>query len=149
MSTTHKRFTYETNVRWIDGRRGELRAADPAKPAIEVAAPPEFRGVAGVWCPEDLYVGALCSCLMATFAAIAAREGLEFRAFSCAGEGILERDESGRHWFTSVVLRPSVTVADEDDEDLARALLDLAEQSCIVSSSVKSAIRLEPTIVRC
>jgi organic hydroperoxide reductase OsmC/OhrA len=148
MSTAGRRFTYETTVRWIEGRRGELRAADPAKPAFEVAAPPEFRGPPGIWSPEDLYVAALSSCLMATFSAIADREGLEFSAFSCAGEGILERGDDGRLWFTKVVLRPSVTVSSEDDEDLARVVLELAEQSCMVSSSVKSAISLEPTIIR-
>lgn len=145
---TGKRFTYETTVCWQEGKRGELRAADAAKPPLDVAAPPEFRGHAGIWTPEDLYVAALSSCLMATFAAIAEREGLAFSSFSCTGEGVLERGDGGRLMFTRVLLRPTVTVGDEEDEDLARVVLELAEQSCLISASVKSAIALEPTITR-
>lgn len=142
-----RRFSYQNTVCWREGKRGELRAADAAKPPIEVAAPPEFRGHAGIWSPEDLYVAALSSCLMATFVAIAEREGLPFTTFSCAGEGILDRGEHGRLMFTRVVLRPTVTVHDEEDADLARVVLELAEQSCLISASVKTEIVLEPTIL--
>jgi hypothetical protein len=35
-------YYYETEVEWIDGRGGELRAPD--LPTLEVSPPPEFQG---------------------------------------------------------------------------------------------------------
>ena len=59
---SYKSFTYEDNVTWRSGRRGVVRAA--GKPDLEVSSPPEFKGEAGIWTPEDLFVGALNTCIL-------------------------------------------------------------------------------------
>ena len=66
---------YEAEIEWIEQRAGRLRSAN--LPTLEVAAPPEFEGREGVWTPEHLYVGAVLSCFMTTFLAIAENSKLE------------------------------------------------------------------------
>ena len=62
-----------------------VRAA--GKPDLEVSSPPEFKGEAGIWTPEDLFVGALNACILMTFVAFATQKGLEFASYECRAEG--------------------------------------------------------------
>src|SRR2546425_3642932 len=64
-----KSFRYKNALVWKSARRGMVSAL--GKPSLEVGSPPEFRGEPGIWTPEDLLVGALNSCLMLTFLALA------------------------------------------------------------------------------
>ena len=72
---TFKSFSYETNIVWKSARRGVVRAA--GKPDIEVSSPPEFKGEAGIWTPEDMFVSAVNACTLMTFVAVAMQRGLE------------------------------------------------------------------------
>ncbi len=145
MSIRAKSFTYKNRVCWREARIGTCTAADD-KPPVEVATPPEFRGHPGCWTPEDFYVAALNGCLMTTFLAVAQTEELEFISFECEAEGILEPGPSKQLMFTRVVLRPTLELPADEDPDLAQVVLELAEQRCLISNSVKSEIILEPTI---
>ena len=62
------------------------------KPGIEVAPPPEFRGVdPTTWSPEDFFVGAAASCLAVTFTGLAERAGLSYRSLEVHGDGVVGR----------------------------------------------------------
>ncbi|MBI3191832.1 MAG: OsmC family protein, partial [Pedosphaera parvula] len=54
---------------------------------FRVASPPEFKGEAGVWTPEDLFVAAVNVCTMTTFAAFAQRLNLPVLSYRCEAEG--------------------------------------------------------------
>src|SRR5262245_32660600 len=83
----HKTFSYRTGVRWLGNRSGLIRSE--GKPDLRVASPPEFKGEAGVWTPEDLFVAALDLCTMTTFAALTQRRGLEIVSYDSSAEGTL------------------------------------------------------------
>jgi organic hydroperoxide reductase OsmC/OhrA len=55
-----KSFTYRTGVTGVEGRSASLQAE--GKPSLCVASPPEFKGVANVWTPEDFFVAAIEVC---------------------------------------------------------------------------------------
>jgi peroxiredoxin-like protein len=137
-------YFYETEVRWSGERRGDLRA--PGLPALEVAAPPEFKGPEGVWSPEHLYVAAVNSCFMTTFLAIAELSKLGFTSFTCNARGKLEKEEGKGYRITEIILRPNLIIRNGRDAEWATRILEKAEKNCLISNSINTAVKLEPEI---
>ena len=140
----NNQYSYETEVQWIGGRRG-LVTAD-GLPNIEVTAPPEFQGDDLTWTPEHLFVAAVNSCYMATFAAIADVSKLDVLSFSSKATGVLEKVEGRGYRITEVVLKPALLLKSETDVERGVRLLDKALQHCFVSNSIQSEVRLLPAI---
>ena len=139
----HKTFTYHTRLRWTGGRAGLL--SSEGKPDIKVASPPEFRGEAGVWTPEDLFLASVETCTLMTFAAFSERMKIPVVSYESNAEGLLEFVDGG-YQFTRIVLRPVVTVSTPEAVEQARKTLDDAHHACLVARSVKSEIVLEADI---
>ena len=139
----HKTFTYHTRVKWTGGRAGML--ASEGKPDMKVASPPEFRGEAGVWTPEDLFLAAVETCTLMTFAAFSERMKIPVVSYESSAEGLLEFVDGG-YQFTRIVLRPIVKVGSADAVEQARKTLDDAHHACLVARSVKSEIVLEADV---
>ena len=135
---------YEAEIEWIEQRAGRLRSAN--LPTLEVAAPPEFEGREGVWTPEHLYVGAVLSCFMTTFLAIAENSKLEIVSFGAAASGKLEKVPGIGLQMTEIILQPRLVISSAGDVGRARQIIDKAEKNCLISNSIKTAIRVEPEI---
>jgi peroxiredoxin-like protein len=140
---TYRVFRYETDVRWKSGRRAAL--CSPGKPNLEASSPPEFKGEAGLWTPEDLFVASVNLCTLMTFAAFAERKGLEFADYECAAEGVLEFVDS-KYRFTEIILHPHVSVKSQADVEPAREILDAAHRNCLVSNSITATVKIFPDI---
>ena len=138
-----KKFAYHTGTEWVSKRTGILRSE--GKAAFRVASPPEFHGEAGVWTPEDLFVGSIEVCLMMTFAAYAERKELPVLSYTSSAEGILEAVD-GKYQFTKVILRPHILLSKADDIELTKRTLQDAYANCLISNSVRSEILVEPKI---
>ena len=139
----HKTFTYRTHLSWNEKRQGDV--ASEGKPSVRVSSPPEFKGEAGMWTPEDLFVAAVETCTMTTFLAFAQRLNLPFESYSSSAEGTLQFVDGG-YQFTKVVLRPVVRVASATAVEQVRQTLENAHKSCLISNSIKADVVLEPTI---
>ena len=137
-------YFYSTNIAWTGERHGDLCA--PVLPCLQVDAPPEFKGHEGVWTPEHLFVGAINSCFMTTFVAIAENSKLDFVDFDCKATGKLKKQDGAGLMMTLIVLRPRLTIRDARDEERAFRILQKAERHCLIANSVKTTIRLEPEI---
>jgi len=137
-------YFYETEVEWKGERGGYLRSSN--LPALQVAAPPEFQGLEGVWTPEHLYVAAVNLCFMTTFLAIAQNSKLEFVSFCASARGKLEKVEGVGFQITEIILRPRVVIPSPRDLDRAARILEKAEKSCLISNSIKTKVKLEPEI---
>src|SRR5207244_11958513 len=94
-------------------------------PKLHVDATPEFKGHEGAWTPEHLFVGAVNSCFMTTFVAIAENSKLDFVNFKTAADGTLEKIEVQGLMITEIVLRPILTIKDTRDLALAQQILDM------------------------
>jgi organic hydroperoxide reductase OsmC/OhrA len=136
---------YETTVEWTEGRQGQLNT--PKRPPVPIGAPPEFGGSENAWSPEQLCVGAVNACVMATFLAVAANSKLVFRAYSATATGTLETVEGRGPVITRVVIKPRVIVGPDVDRGRVERILKLAEKNCYVSNSLHSEVTLEPEIV--
>lgn len=138
-----KSYRYTTGVRWTGQRIGVSTCE--GKPDIQVATPPEFKGHPGIWSPEDLFVASANTCLMTTFLAFAERAGLTFTAYESTADGVLEL-VGGGFQFTSIVLRPTITLKPGEDAGKAKELIMKAEAQCLISNSMKATVSVEPVI---
>lgn len=138
---TYKAFRYHSDVLWKSGRRGV--ASSPGKPDLEVSSPPEFKGEAGFWTPEDLFVAAVNVCTLMTFVAFAQHKGLAMVGYECAAEGVLE-NVGGKYRFTEVCLRPCLTLRSQEDVERAREILESAHKNCLISNSITAEVRIFP-----
>jgi peroxiredoxin-like protein len=137
--------TYETDIHWSGERKGIVHST-ALNEEIEVATPPEFKGgIPGIWSPEHLYVAAVNSCLMTTFLAIAENSKLQFSHFESHGTGKLDKVD-GKYQMTEITLAPKVTIANPEDEEKARRILEMSEKACLISASIKTVVKLEPRI---
>jgi peroxiredoxin-like protein len=138
-----KTFTYRTTLEWVGGRAGVLESRD--KLSFRVSSPPEFKGDPDVWTPEDLFVGAVNVCTMATFVAFAERGGLRLEAYTSEAEGTLEFVD-GCYRVTRVTVRPRIVVLEAAAVEVAKQVLADAHEKCIISNSIRSTVVLEPTV---
>ena len=136
-------FYYNTQVEWKDGRTGNLSSS--GFPDINVATPPEFMGVHGIWTPEHLFVSSVNICLMTTFLAIAENSHLHFSKYSCEGRGKLEKVD-GKFMISEIELFPKITVKKEKDLDRALRIIEKSENACLISNSIKTNVILKPEI---
>jgi organic hydroperoxide reductase OsmC/OhrA len=139
-------YLYETQVTWAGLRRGTLRA--PGLPNLEVSTPPEFKGEAGRWTPEHLFVAAAETCLMATFVGIAENSKLTVAGYQSSARGRLEKVEDGGLRFTEIAIAVVITLDSFDDIGRAERVLAKAEKGCLIANSMVARIRVDPTFVQ-
>jgi organic hydroperoxide reductase OsmC/OhrA len=124
---------------------GEVRLSSARLAALETAPPAEFGGPGDRWSPETLLVGAIADCFVLTFRAIARASKLPWSALRCDVEGTLERVERVTQ-FTGFAVRAMLRVPAGADADKARRLLERAEQTCLVTNSLKGTSHLEAEV---
>lgn len=135
---------FPVTVYWRSGKQGTAEV--DSLPSVEVSTPPAFGGPEGYWSPEHLYVASVASCLMATFVAIAGNSRLEFADLQVPAAGTVARGEDRRYRVSTVILRPRLTLRRESDRERAGRILEKSHQACIVSNSIRSDVRMEPTV---
>jgi organic hydroperoxide reductase OsmC/OhrA len=138
---TYKSFQYRNNLVWDTARRGRTSAS--GKPDIEIGSPPEFKGEAGVWAPEEMLVAALNACLMLTFVSFAQSKRLEFVAYESAAEGLLANVD-GKYRIVEVSVRPIVVLKSEADIEAARTIMAEVKANCFISNSITADVKLAP-----
>ncbi len=136
-------YFYSTEIEWTKERQGNL--CSPVLPCLHVDAPPEFKGHDCAWTPEHLFVGAVNSCFMTTFLAIAENSKLDFVSFKTAADGKLEKLDGGFQ-MTEIILHPTLTIAHARDAERASRILEKAEKHCLISNSIKTTVHLQPEI---
>ncbi len=137
----YRRFQFENKVSWGSGRRGLLSAPEHAK--VEVGSPPAFKGAPDVWCPEDLLIGGLNTCLMLTFLTMAQRQNLRVLAYESNAQGTLEHSE-GKYRVTKVRVRPVVSLAEAIDPAISEQLVQETVTSCIITNSITATVEFVP-----
>ncbi|MGH1479033.1 MAG: OsmC family protein [Geminicoccales bacterium] len=102
-------------------------------------------GDAGLHNPEDLLVASLSTCHMLWYLHLAADAGLHVSGYVDDPEGVLEMVD-GQMLFTSVVLRPGVSLAKGEPQE-ALAIHREASAACFIANSVNFPVTHEPRIV--
>jgi peroxiredoxin-like protein len=142
MNATHKYRIRGTSTTLRSG----LAVAEGIEPTIAFSVPLEFKGHAGHWTPEHLFVAAAASCYISTFSGMAFNSNLEFFSLELESEGILTEDHEG--WrFLEIVIRPRLLIGRADQKSLGSRLLQKAEDNCLVCRSLACQIVLESALV--
>jgi len=150
MRTDHD---YAVSIRWTGdrgtgtsgyrdyGRDGVLRA--DGKHEIAVSSDRVFHGDRDRWNPEELLLAALSECHLLSYLHVATRHGVIVTDYSDDAIGTLRTTADGGGAFSSVTLRPRVTIAG-DDTELAQSLHAEAAAKCFIAASVNFPVRHEP-----
>jgi organic hydroperoxide reductase OsmC/OhrA len=112
---------------------------------IEGSADKPFRGSPERWNPEELLLAALAQCHMLSYLHVAVVNGIVVTAYEDDAVGTMQQVGDGGH-FTSVTLRPVVTISAGDPE-LARRIHARASELCFIAASVNFPVGHEPRII--
>ena len=126
------------------GRDHVLRA--DGKHEISGSSDRVFHGDIDRWNPEEMLIAALSQCHLLSYLHVAASNGVVVVGYTDAATGTLTTTADGGGHFSSVTLRPTVTIAAGDPE-LALALHHEASTKCFIASSVNFPVGHEPTIL--
>lgn len=139
----YKTFWYETEVRWESNRKGQVSSM--GMPGITISSPPEFKGEAGIWTPEHLFVTSVNACTMTTFLAYAQHRNLPLVSYESDAKGMAERID-GKYRFTKIELYPHIEVHSQEAVLQARQILDNAHRDCMISNSTNVEVKIVPRI---
>jgi organic hydroperoxide reductase OsmC/OhrA len=126
------------------GRENVISAT--GKVSIDGSSARVFHGNPERWNPEELLIAALSECHMLSYLHVALGHGLIVTAYTDAATGTMEMTDNGGGHFTSVTLRPRVTIAGGDHE-LAQRIHEEAAGKCFIAASVAFPVLHEPEIV--
>src|SRR5579872_6432000 len=85
---SYKSFEFKISICWQRAFRGLMTRAGHQEVAI--VSPPEFKGDPDVWCPEELLIGSVSTCLMLTFLSYSERRKLTVLGYESEAVGIVE-----------------------------------------------------------
>jgi organic hydroperoxide reductase OsmC/OhrA len=112
---------------------------------VDASSAPEFMGKAELVNPEELFIASISSCLMLTFLYLASLKNIVIDEYRAEAIGTLAKNAEGKMAMTEVVIKPSLKFGDNQtpDGNVLRELFDKAHQTCFISCSVKTVVRIE------
>lgn len=117
------------------------------KPDLLLTTADFKRGDKGVHNPEDLLLASVSSCHMLSYLYLCAKANVTVEDYCDKAEGIMIEHEKGGGHFTSVLLKPVVTIASEEMRERALKLHHKAHEICYIASSVNFEIDIQPEII--
>lgn len=138
-------FPHRYSAAALANAEGEVNLESERLPSLVSAPPSEFGGPGDRWSPETLLVAAVADCFVLTFRAIARASKLPWVSLKCEVEGTLDRVERVTQ-FTEFRVLASLRVPPDTNEERAQRLLLRAEQTCLISNSLKAKSHLSITI---
>lgn len=129
-------------------RRDHLVSA-PGKQPIEGSSDPAFRGDASRYNPEELLVASLSACHMLWYLHLCSANGLIVTGYRDDAGGVLAMNADGSGAFSSVTLKPEVTLdARHGDADRQKAieLHESAHHHCFIARSMAFEVGVEPHV---
>ena len=138
-------FPHQYTVRAAASPDSDVSLSGERLTRLASASPAEFGGPGDRWSPETLLVGAVGDCFVLTFAAIARVARMPWISLTCDTTGTLDRIDHVAQ-FTEFVVHASLEVPAGVEQEQARRLLLRAEQTCLVSNSLKASCRFEADV---
>jgi organic hydroperoxide reductase OsmC/OhrA len=117
------------------------------KVPIDGSSDPSFYGDPTRWNPEELLLASLSACHKLWYLGLCAGAGIVVTAYEDIADGEMLEQEDGAGQFTSVTLRPKVTLAAGSNVDEALALHHVAHEKCFIARSVNFPVGHAPEIL--
>jgi organic hydroperoxide reductase OsmC/OhrA len=141
-----KALPHHYEVHLAGGPSGSADLSTAGVPVLRAAPPVEYDGPGDAWSPEHLLLASVQACFLFTLRAIARISKVEFTFLELDAVGTVDRQE-GVTRFSEIVLHPRLTVAPGTDRERVIRVLEKSEKVCLVSASLSTPIRLEPTVI--
>jgi organic hydroperoxide reductase OsmC/OhrA len=146
---------YAVSLEWTGNRgtgtsayraygRDHVVSVEGKKHDIQGSSDRVFFGDRDRWNPEDLLLSALSQCHMLSYLHVATNHGVVVVAYTDEATGVMTETGNGGGHFTSVTLRPRVTVLEEGMLETARAIHREAAEKCFIAASVNFPVAHEP-----
>jgi organic hydroperoxide reductase OsmC/OhrA len=119
------------------------RVEAPPRQVLQGGPSRQLDGDTGSWSPEYLVLSALGTCMLTTFEAFAARDGIEVLRWDGNVNGTVERTPEGL-MFTSIVL--SIDMEVTGNVSKIETTLEDAKQYCMVLNSLRVPVVVETQI---
>lgn len=101
----------------------------------EIGPPEIYGGNPNALNPEELFVTSINSCIMLVFYHFVKKFKVDIRSYSSNAIGKVEKTKSGLR-FTHVEVKAQLSLADKNQIEKVKEIGQLAEQYCLISSSV-------------
>mgnify|MGYP001818222421 FL=1 len=110
--------------------------------SLLASSAPDYKGDPDCVDPEEMLVGALASCHMLTFLAIAEVKGFVVESYDGKATGFLEKGENGRLQITRIALQPVIEFSGDrqPDEEAIERMHAAAHRNCFIANSLKTRI---------
>jgi organic hydroperoxide reductase OsmC/OhrA len=138
-------FPHQYSVVARVAAQGDVTLTGDRLPDIPSAPPTEFGGPGDRWSPETLMVAAVADCFLLTFRGIAGVSRFPWVALECSVTGTVDRVERVTQ-FTALEVHARLRVPAGANEEQARRLLAKAEETCLVTNSLKVRPHLEAVV---
>jgi organic hydroperoxide reductase OsmC/OhrA len=132
---------YHANVSRTFPSRGRVDA--PPRPVLDCGPSRQLDGDTAAWSPEHLVLSSLGMCMLTTFEAFAARDGIELMSWDAHARGTVDRTPEGL-MFTSIVLVIDMQVT--GNVDCIDRTLEDAKQYCLVLNSLRVPVVIEAEV---
>jgi organic hydroperoxide reductase OsmC/OhrA len=140
-----QQFPHHYSVVARAGAQGDVTLEGDRLPALTSAPPGQFGGPGDRWSPETLLVAAVADCFVLTFRAVANVSRLPWVSIECDVSGTVDRLERVTQ-FTALEVRARLRVPAGTQEEQALRLLQKAEETCLVTNSLKAPCHLEASV---
>lgn len=114
------------------------------KKEIQGSSDPAFRGDKSKYNPEELLLASLSSCHMLWFLHLCSANGIIVTEYKDAPAGIMIENEDGSGKFKEVILKPIVTITDENLLGKLNEIHVEANKFCFIANSVNFPVRHFP-----
>ena len=141
---TRLRWTGSTGLGWESYDRTHTALAPPAEQEIRLTTG-ESKGDPTILNPEQLVVMAASSCQLLWFLHLASKARLDVVAYEDAASGLMPAGDD-RVGITEITLRPRIVIAGQASEERVRKLVATAHEHCNIANSLRSEMKIEPTI---
>lgn len=124
---------------------GHVEVTSPGLNRLETAPPAEFGGPGDLWSPETLLVASVADCFILSFRAIARASKLDWTSLTCEVEGVLDRVDRVSQ-FTHFEVTAALEIPHAADQAKALRMLEKAENTCLITNSLKATAHLEAEV---
>ena len=127
---------FEGGVKSLKGANTLFEASAGDYPPIECSIPEGFLGPGGGYSPEDLYLLAVTTCLIATFKVFAEKAQVAYTEISAKAKLTVDRNGQGVPQLQKIAVTFMLTGV--EDQEKAKKVLGESEKYCLVSNAIKS-----------
>jgi len=149
--------SYDVHVKWTGNlgqgtnsykayaRDHEIEAK--GKPVVLGSSDPKFRGNPSRYNPEELLIASLSACHMLWYLHLCAAAGIVVIEYVDHASGTMIETSNGGAHFKEVTLKPTATIKEGSDREVASELHERSHQLCFIANSVNFPVYCSPRIV--